>query len=150
MPSVQVSRTRQVRRTKNEIRLMDAAAGIKTQTKRQDDRYETTKRELATVAPARTAAEVRADILNANSGLGGVLRAREIVHAGGFGPEDFALLDAVFQAAWHHIEIKCVEGDRKASRERLASIVVALAQARGVLESEALEKAAVEMFDRRP
>lgn len=82
--------------------------------------------------------------------LGGVLRAREIVHAGGFGPEDFALLDAVFQAAWHHIEIKCVEGDRKASRERLASVVVALAQARGVLESEALEKAAVEMFDRRP
>ena len=48
--------------------------------------------------------------------LGGVLRAREIVHAGGFGPEDFALLDAVFQAAWHHIEIKCVEGDRKASK----------------------------------
>jgi hypothetical protein len=83
-------------------------------------------------------------------GLGGVLRAREIVHAGGFGPEDFALLDAVFQAAWHHIEIKCVEGDRKASRERLASIVVALAQARGVLESEALENAAVEMFHRRP
>jgi hypothetical protein len=80
--------------------------------------------------------------------LGGVLRAREIVQ--GFGPEDFALLDAVFQAAWHHIEIKCVEGDRKASRERLASVVVALAQARGVLESEALEKAAVEMFDRRP
>ena len=83
--------------------------------------------------------------------LGGVLRAREIVHAGGFGPEDFALLDAVFQAAWHHIEINCVdvEGERKASRERLASIVVALAQARGVLESEALENAAVEMFDRR-
>ena len=38
----------------------------------------------------------------------------------------------------------------KRARERLASVVVALAQARGVLESEALEKAAVEMFDRRP
>ena len=84
-----------------------------------------------------------------SSSLGSVVRAREIVHARGFGPEDFALLDAVFQAAWHHIEIKCVEGDRKASRERLASIVVALAQDRGVLESEALEKAAVEMFNRR-
>jgi hypothetical protein len=47
-----------------------------------------------------------------SNSLGGVLRAREIVHAGGF--------------------------------------VVALAQARGVLESEALENAAVETFDRRP
>ena len=81
--------------------------------------------------------------------LGGVARAREIVHARGFGPEDFALLDAVFQAAWQQVEPKYAEGDRKASRERLASIVVALAQASGVLESEALEKAAVEMFDRR-
>ena len=82
-------------------------------------------------------------------GLGSVVRAREMIHAGGFGPEDFALLDAVFQAAWQHIEIKYVEDDRKASRERLASIVVALAQAWGVLESEALEKAAIESFIRR-
>ena len=66
-----------------------------------------------------------------------------------FGPEDFALLDAVFQVAWHQIEDRYVEDDRKASRERLASIVVALAQARGVLESEALEKAAIETFIRR-
>ena len=82
-------------------------------------------------------------------GLGGVVRAREMIHARGFGPEDFALLDAVFQAAWQHIEIKYVEDDWNANRERLASIVVALAQSRGVFESEALEKAAVEMFDRR-
>ena len=78
-----------------------------------------------------------------------MVRAREIVHARGFGPEDFALLDAVFQAAWHHIEIKYVEGDRKASRERLASIVVALAQAWGVLAPEALKEAAIESFIRR-
>ena len=82
-------------------------------------------------------------------GLGAVAGAREMIHAGGFGPEDFALLDAVFQAAWQHIEIKYVEDDWNASRERLASIVVALAQAWGVLESEALEKAAIESFIRR-
>ena len=82
-------------------------------------------------------------------GLGGVVRAREMIHAGGFGPEDFALLDAVFQAAWQHIETKYVEDDQKASRERLASIVVALAQAWGVRESDALEKAAIESFIRR-
>ena len=59
-------------------------------------------------------------------GLGAVVGAREMIHAGGFGPEDFALLDAVFQAAWQHIEIKYVEDDWNANRERLASIVVAL------------------------
>ena len=42
-------------------------------------------------------------------GLGAVVGAREMIYAGGFGPEDFALLDAVFQAAWQHIEIKYVE-----------------------------------------
>ena len=84
-----------------------------------------------------------------SSSLGSVVRAREMIHARGFGPEDFALLDAVFQAAWQHIEIKYVEDDWNASRERLASIVVALAQSWGVFESEALEKAAVEMFGRR-
>jgi hypothetical protein len=68
--------------------------------------------------------------------LGGVARVREIVHARGFGPEDFALL------AWQQVEPKYAEGDRKASKERLASIVVALAQAWGVLAPQVLEEAA--------
>ena len=83
-------------------------------------------------------------------GLGGVVRAREIIHARGFGPEDFALLDAVFQAAW-----------QRSSRSILLK-TTGMRTEHGLLQSwwrslslgefsksEALEKAAVEMFDRR-
>jgi hypothetical protein len=78
------------------------------------------------------------------------MRARQIICDGGFGPEDFAVLDAAFEAAWSEIKarISAADGvDRNAARERLATIIVALGKARvddvGILSAQALE-----VFDR--
>jgi hypothetical protein len=78
------------------------------------------------------------------------MRARQIICDGGFGPEEFAVIDAAFQAAWSQLKARiCAadEVDRDAARERLATIIVALGKARvddvGTLTAQALE-----VFDR--
>ena len=64
------------------------------------------------------------------SGVYGVV-ARQIVRNGGFDPDDLSMLDSVFAHSWTLIESQYTfanwEG-RNASRERLATIIVALAK----------------------
>ena len=54
------------------------------------------------------------------------MNAGKIIHDGGFGPEELALLDMVFTATWKQIEHRFRDEERELARERLASIVVAI------------------------
>jgi hypothetical protein len=79
------------------------------------------------------------------------MRARQIIVDGGFGPEDFAILEAAFSAAWEKIEARDGIGngvDRNAARERLARIIVVLGKAHN-LDAETLQTSAVAVFDQQ-
>ena len=59
---------------------------------------------------------------------GNAKKVRQIIHSGGFEPEDVKLLESVFDASWRQIEGHYLaEGtERDAARERLAAVVVTL------------------------
>jgi hypothetical protein len=79
------------------------------------------------------------------------MKARQIIVDGGFGPEDFAVLDAAFNAAWTQIEgrTSVANGEeRDAARDRLARIIVTLCKAHEH-DAGALETNALAVFDRR-
>ena len=78
----------------------------------------------------------------------GPLKARQIIHDGGFGPEDLDLLDGVLDAAWKQIRDRYHDGDGTIARDRLASIIVTIGKARKDLNAGDLQAAAIEMFDR--
>ena len=79
------------------------------------------------------------------------MKIRQIIHSGGFEPEDVKLLEADFDASWHQIEGHYpVEGtDRDAARERLATVVVTLGNTCRHLDAAELQTRAIAMLDQR-
>ena len=79
------------------------------------------------------------------------MKARQTISRGGFSPEDVALLDGVFLAAWRQVEGRypLEDADRNVASEQLASIVVMLGQSWENLEPDSLQKVAVEIFNKR-
>jgi len=79
------------------------------------------------------------------------MKVRQIIHSGGFEPEEVKLLEAVFDASWHRIEGHYpAEGtERDAARERLATVVVTLGNTCRHLDAAELQTRAIAMLDPR-
>ena len=75
---------------------------------------------------------------------------RQIIRNGAFDPEDVALLDAAFTAAWKQIEGRydlASDMECDATRERLAVIIVALGKSCHEIEAVELQARALAMLD---
>ena len=79
------------------------------------------------------------------------MKIRQIIHSGGFEPEDVKLLEADFDASWRQIEghYSADGTERDAARERLATVVVTLGHTCRHLDAAELQTRAVAMFDQR-
>ena len=79
------------------------------------------------------------------------MKARQILHDGGFYPEDVVRLDAAFAGAWEQLKdrFSLARGEEHdTARERLATIIVALG--RGPLADDPeLQAIAVAAFESR-
>jgi hypothetical protein len=84
-------------------------------------------------------------------GRGRAMKVRQIIHSGGFEPEEVKLLEAVFDASWHRIEGHYpAEGTEcDAARERLATVVVTLGHTCRHLDAAELQTRAIAMLDPR-
>ena len=79
------------------------------------------------------------------------MKVRQIIHSGGFEPEDVKLLEAFFDASWRQIEghYPADGPERDAARERLAAVVVTLGNTCRHLNAGELQTRAIAMLDQR-
>lgn len=75
------------------------------------------------------------------------MKAREIIRDSGFGPEDLAALDGILAEVWERYSASIEPSKHASARERIARIIVTLANGGYKAKPDELKSRAIETFE---